>query len=263
MKVQGLAVAALSLLALTVAARAEEPTFRFMPEPDFEAIVVKAVEPLKANDAFAGLAQCAVVDARTYVRPTASQALKMLTPCFKAVETRYGQTIRLETLSTPKEGSLSVEAEGLAVYVPEQLGAVSPLMRDLEHALSSRSGRILGQPVVIRREVASPSDNKPVTSPNALTISALQRTIDGCYTTQVIRRIATSEDFIASYGRCIVSDPNLRVRDIRPARPMGVTLESGAEEAVVRTLNGQVRVFGGDGPVTLSVTAYPTLNALK
>lgn len=261
MKVQGLAVAALTFL-FAVAARAEEPTFQFLPEPDLQAIVVKTVEPLKAKDAFAGLPQCSVVDAKTFAPVNTAQALKMLKPCFQAVSERYGQPVRLEPLAFAQSETLAPQMEGLAVYVPEQLGVLSPLMRDLEHALETRRGRILGQPVVIRRGSVA-SDNKPLTSPDALTISALQRTIDGCYTTQVVRSIATSEDFIASYGRCIVSDPDLRVRAIRPTRgQLGVQLQSDADLNVVRTLNGQVRVFGGEGPVTVSVVAYSSISAL-
>jgi len=260
MKVQGLAVAALTLL-FAVAARAEEPTFQFLPEPDLQAIVVKTVEPLKAKDAFAGLSQCSVVDAKTFAPVTTAQALKMLTPCFQAVSARYGQPVRLEPLASARQESLAPQMEGLAVYVPEQLGVLSPLMRDLEHALETRRGRILGQPVVIRRAPQTAAAAPAAPADGA--VSALQRTIDGCYTAQVVRAIATSEDFIASYGRCIVSDPDLRVRQIRPTRgQLGVQLQSDADVDVVRTLNGQVRVFGGEGPVMVSVVAYPSLSAL-
>lgn len=257
MRFQGLAVAALSVAFSWSAACAAEPVFQFLPEPDFQTIVVKTVEAVQPRDAFKGLAQCEVVDAHTFAPVTAEHARKMLAPCFEAVGNRYQTKLRVEALASARGEAVTAQIEGLAVYVPEQVGVLSPVMRDLEHSLSTRNGRILGQPVSIRHEPLAPAQPQAAV---AAEVSALQHTIDNCYTTDVVREIATSEDFIASYGRCIVTDPKIRVRAIRPSvnRPLGVTVQSEADPTVVSTLNGQVRVLGPEGPITVSVTAFPS-----
>ena len=260
---QGL-IAALAVFAAAAVNAQEVPVFRYLPEPAFETIVAKSIEPLKSKDAFAGLAECAVVDARTFKPVTSAEAEQMLAPCVQGVSKRYNQPVRVERMAQQKEESMGVQIEGLALYVPEHVAVTDALMRDLNHALTARGGRILGHPVVVRR-APLPSENKPAFGPGLQTKSALQNTLDGCMHAQVTRRIESSEQFIALYGRCIILDSKLRVSDVRPAagRPLGVTLQSGADDTVVRSLNGLVRVDAENGPVVLSVVAYSERVALQ
>lgn len=150
--------ALLSLLLAAIAAPAYAADFevpiRYQPEPAFEQIIARAVEPLKARDAFAGLEECMVVDARTFRPVAAAQAEEMLAPCIAAVARRYNQSVKIERLTAAPEGSMTAQVEGLAIYVPEGAAITDPVMRDLNHALSRRAGRILGHPVSVRRAVA-------------------------------------------------------------------------------------------------------------
>src|SRR5207248_1799823 len=89
---QTFALAAL-FLSFAVPARSQSLPVRFQPEPDFEMLIRTVAAPLKPRDAFAGLAECAVVDARTFARVTIAQAEQMLTPCMAGVGRRYGATL--------------------------------------------------------------------------------------------------------------------------------------------------------------------------
>ena len=245
--------------------RAQEFPIRYQPEPAFETIVVRAVDSMKPKDAFAGLEECVVVDARTFRPVPIAQASAMLSPCIAAVARRYGKTVKIDRLAIAPEGTMSAQVEGLAIYLSADIAVTDPVMRDLQYALSRRDGRILGHPVTVRRGAPQASSNKPITTPAALTRSSLQGAVDSCLHTLNIRRIETSEDFIQYYGACIVADKQLQVREIRPAagQPLGVTVQSLADAPTVRSLNGLIKVPTAKGPVIVSVVAYAQSVALK
>ena len=231
--------------------------FRVAPEPDFEGLIVKATQPMRARDAFAGLAECEIVDSQLLRQPTSKEAEAMLAPCVGALARRYNSPLSVESLPNAPENGVGAQVEGLAFYVPEQVAVTDPLMRDLQEGLSSRRGRVLGHQAFVRRGSA-PTANKPLLAPEALTQSSVQSAIDACITIQPVRRIRTSEEFIRLYGRCIVSDRRLGIKEIVPApgRPMSVMLLSEAGLEVVRTLNGVVSVDHHEGPVRVSVIAH-------
>lgn len=242
--------------AFTTAASAQNLPIRYQPEPDFETILHTAVAPMKGKDAFAGLAECSVLDAKTFAPVTVAQAHQMIAPCVKGVGQRYGAELTLERLAASAEGEVSVQVEGLAIYVPAAVAVTSPLMRDLQRGLDARQGRVLGHPVTIRRGPA-PSADKPAKASLEKT-GLVQAALDRCLQPMVLRRIDSSEDFILYYGRCLADAKELKIREMRPAagRAMGITLLSLAEEPVVRGLNGPVSVVAANGPVTLTVVAY-------
>jgi hypothetical protein len=250
--------AAAVLAALAVPAFAEEISYTYQPEPAFERMIVRVAEPMRAKDAFAGLEECAVVDARTFRPVTAAQAEALLKPCVTAVGRRYGKDVTLEKLAAAPEGSMSTQVEGLALYLPADVAVTEPLMRDVQFGLGRRGDRVLGHQVLVRRGLPAPSSNKPVTTPAALTRSVLQAAVDACPRTMVVRRIETSADFIAAYGGCILADKKLQVSLIRPAaaQPMGVLVQSDADAPVVRSLNGVVTIPAAGGPVMVSVAAF-------
>lgn len=248
-----------SILLCAATASAQEMPIRFMPEPDFENAINVVTQPMKAKDAFAGLQECGVADAKTFKPVTIAQAQQMLAPCVVAVGRRYNQNISIERLATAAEGGFSVQIEGLAIYVPENVAITDALMKDLNRSLEIRNGRVLGHPVVIRRG-AAPSANKPAfKSAGADVVSAVQNAVDACFQPMSLRRIETAEDFILYYGRCIAEDKTLKVRELHPApgHPMSVNLVSMADVPTVRSLNGAVKVAAANGLVTVSVIAYP------
>jgi hypothetical protein len=161
-------------------------------------------------------------------------------------------------MSTASEGGFSVQVEGLALWVPENVAVTDSLMKDLHFAIEHRQGRILGHMVMIRRGEA-PSTTKSVKALGETNKSAVQSAVDQCFQPMSLRRIDTAEDFILYYGRCITEAKNLKVREMHPApgHPMSVALLSMGDTPTVRSMNGPVTVVAANGPVTVSVMAYP------
>lgn len=249
---------AAALILLASSARAQQ-VVRFQPEPDFEYMIHTAVAPMQAKDAFAGLAECGVVDAKTFAPVTVAKAEQMLAPCLAAVSRRYATPVAVERMAAAAEGGFSTQVEGIAIYVPQSVAVTDALMKDLQFALEHRQGHILGHLVMIRRGEA-PSNLKQVKAlGEASEKSAVQTAVDECFQPMSLRRIDTSEDFILYYGRCIVSAKNLKVRELHPApgHPMSVALLSTGDTPTVRSMNGTVTVVAANGPVTVSVLAYP------
>jgi hypothetical protein len=254
-------LAALFVLLATPCAAQDAPV-QYLPEPDFETIVQKTVEPLKAKDAFHGLEECAVVDARTIAPVTLAKAEEMIAPCVTGLGRRYGAELVVQRLAAAAEGDFAIQVEGLAIYVPAETAVTSPLMKDINRGLALRKGKILGHRVALRRGPA-PSANKPGPEKGAQ-ISAAQGAIDRCVMTAVVRQIDSSEDFLKHYGGCLMRAPELKVREMRPApgQKLTVALLSLAEEKIVQSLTGRVSVPGADGPVNVSLVAYPQVVSL-
>lgn len=246
-----------AILALSAAANAQQ-VVRFQPEPDFNLMVREVAAPMAAKDAFAGLQECGVVDAKTFRPVTVAQAEQMIAPCLKAVGTRYAQSVTLERIAASNDGVFSVQVEGIAIYIPSEIAVTDALYKDLQYGIQKRNGRILGHPVLLRRG-AAPDRNKDVKALAEAPKSLVQNAIDGCMQPMVLRKVETAEDFILYYGRCITQDKSLKVRELRaaPNHPMSVTLLSLADGPTVQSLNGAVTVLAENGPVTVKVLAYP------
>jgi len=236
--------ASLAASLMTTLARAEEIAFHYLPEPSFDAIVNDAVGAVAPSDAFAGLAECRILDART-IRPySLEEAVAAVGPCLAAVSRRYGEGVSAmagvveAAPGKPPVMGLLIETGPAAV--------TSPMLRDLSHSLSLRNALLLGQPAKVSREAEA------LRSP-------VQEALDKCVVPMVVRAIDSSEDFLRFYGRCIRQSEPLKVQDIKPApgRKLAVIILSAADEPTVRSLNGKVCVNTGCGPVEILVLAYP------
>ncbi|MDE2039324.1 MAG: hypothetical protein KGO96_04710 [Elusimicrobia bacterium] len=145
------------LLAPCLAAAAQMPA-RPAPAPDFEKMIHWITDPLQAKDPFAGVEQCSVVDARTFVPVSARQARQMLRPCVRKLAQRYHLALTLDLMSDAAPGTMSTQVEGLALYVPQEAPVTSMAMRDLEYGLRLRRFVVLGQPIVLRRGPVPPTE---------------------------------------------------------------------------------------------------------
>lgn len=216
-----------------------------------EAGVVRAFgdfeTPVVSQDAFLGVAACAVLDAQPLVPFTLDQAKEMVAPCVKELSARYSTKIEVDSRvlgpSTSGEGTF-----GLALLVDPSIASTSKVMRDLNHGLRVRGHRLMGHPASIARsEEVGPEAR-----------SAVQAAIDDCMMFTVVRKIRTGDDFIKNYGSCIRRSDKLRIKEMRSSegRKLAVTVVSGADEAVIESLNGFVTVNAGEGPVHVLIMAY-------
>lgn len=241
--------AVIAAAALAVPAAAEESLVSYQPEPDFDLFVGREISRFQAQDAFAGIAACRIVDSR-HIRPlTLAEAEAALKPCLQEVSQRYAAVVTAEidvvgVTLLPQVGTPPA-VMGIALRTGAALG--SPLLRDLEHALSLRQGSLLGHPAAIRRS----AETAPAPR------SVVQDALDSCPIAAVVRRIASSEDFIRAYGSCITRDSELKVREIHPAegRGLAVFLVSAADRPTLESLNGLVAVNGGRGLVSVRILA--------
>lgn len=241
----------LSLIVLFAPALAlSQELVRFQPEPDFDLAVNHALQAAKPNDAFQAASECGVIDAR-YVAPVPiEKAEKILGDCLSALATRYGGADLLAKRGTvTRDEGFTAQVEVLMILVPKSVGAATPLMRDLNHALAQRQGRILGHRAVIER-----ADDRKV----SMMSSTPQNALDNCMLPSVVRKIESGADFIKYYGSCLRQARSLRVVDMRqsPAHRLGVILLTEADRAVAETLTGPVKVAAANGPVEVQLLAY-------
>lgn len=215
------------------AAAAARPEALVQTEGAFAASLNDILSQAKRRDAFAEVPQCAIIDALPFRAYTLPEAVALLEPCLKALSSRYGVEIT----------AASSEAAGLRITVKGQLPFGSAVLADLDRAINSRQGQLMGLPVALG------------------TRSALQDTLDRCILALVVREIGSSEDFIRVYGGCIKRDPALQVRSVQAVsnRDFAVALESAVARPVLESLNGEVVVNAGSGPVKVLVLAYPSL----
>jgi hypothetical protein len=111
---------------------------------------------------------------------------------------------------------------------------------------------LLGHPArVLTRGEAAPA-----------AVSALQAALSDCMVVSVVRDVRSGEDFVKLYGRCLTRNPDLKIKEIRPAEGLAVTLSTDADRARVESYNGFVTVNAGKGPVAVMVVAYGAQVAL-
>lgn len=221
-----------------------EMKFRYQPEPNFELprfekVVDRSVKAFEAQDAFAQTGPCEIVNSHALRRYELNGAAQALQACLSHLATRYA------LLATVSPGTLANGARGLIIRLPGSTPIDHPFFRDLGRALQERRGELLGYPAELRREDG--------------TASSAQQAIDRCIQAPYLRRIDNAQDFINNYGRCLLRDPRLRILNMRPAqgRRLAVMLLSDAEQPIVESINGYVRVLAEAGPVEVLVMAYP------
>lgn len=243
-----LSLAVIALFAAS-AARAGEEKVRYQPEPDFEMVVSKTLASFEAKDAFLGVAECAVVDAKP-IRPfTLPEAQEMLEPCMEKISGNYGARVTVKAgVVEAGEGDRG-PILGLILWTSKGVTLENPMLRDLNYAIHARYDILLGHPAVVRREGEQ----------DLAARSAAQDSVDRCLLPMVVRKIESGADFVRYYGRCISQDKSLKVMDIRPSlgHKLAVTVLSAADRPTVESLNGIVTVNAEDGPVSVLVLAYP------
>ena len=201
-------IAALVLALIAARSAAQDFPVHYLPEPDFESIVYGVVAPLQAKDAFGGLAECSVIDARTFVPVTLAKAQEMVAPCVAGLGRRYGISMIVERMAAGNE--VGTQIEGLALWVPGNVSVTSAVMKDLHLGLSLRNSRILGHPATVRRG-AAPSADKPACRRR---VSAAQAAIDRCMVTMVLRHRDERGFKIRPLPHF---SSELKVKDLRPA----------------------------------------------
>lgn len=225
-----------ALLVLALAANASAQSF--------ETQIEDSLRPFVAEDAFANVPACGVLDIKTIRAIPLDEAADMIKPCLEAVARSYSATAAAEPgfLSAPQSG----RPGQAGLLIKTDLTAGSKGHRDLMTSLSRREGRLLGHmtKVMTRNE----------TAPAAA--SALQKAIDGCMLLTVVRDIRSGEDFVKVYGKCLTRDESLKISEVRAAEGLVVTLKTSASGAQVESYNGFVTVNAGKGPVQVMVVAY-------
>jgi hypothetical protein len=232
---------AAALLASSAAAQSEALALQ---SRGFEAQTLAIIHPFVPVDAFAGVPECAIVDAPALQAWSLSQAQAKLAPCLDAVARRRGATIAAEP------GFVAAAVDGqpakAGLLIKTDLVPGGPDDRALSFAIAHRGGRLLGQParVLARGDVAPQS------------VSAVQETLRHCMVIDVVRSIRTGADFLHIYGSCLTSDAALAIRDLRPGDGLSVSMKTAQTSIeAVDSLNGYVTVSAGEGPVQVMVMA--------
>lgn len=210
----------------------------------FETQVADSLHPFVAEDAFADVGACGILDIKT-IRPfNLDEASDLVKPCMDAVVKKYAAKAVTEPgfLSAPQSGMPGKAG----LLIKTDMAAGSKGHRDLAAALARREGRLLGHlaKILTKDEVA----------PSA--ISTLQKAIDGCMLLTVVRDVRSGEDFVKIYGKCLTRNPDLKIKEVRAAEGLAVTVKTDATGAQVEAYNGFVTVNAGKGPVQVMVAAY-------
>jgi hypothetical protein len=210
----------------------------------FETQVVDSLHPFVAEDAFAGIGECGVLDIKT-IRPfNLDEATDLIQPCIEAVAKKYAAKAITEPgfLSAPQSG----QPGKAGLLIKTDMAAGSKGHRDLVSSIGHRQGRLLGHLVkVMTKDEILPTS-----------ISTLQKAIGGCMLLTVVRDVRSGADFVKIYGKCLTKNPDLKIKEIRPADGLAVTVMTDASAPQVEAYNGFVTVNAGKGPVQIMVVAY-------
>lgn len=216
----------------------------------FESQVEDSLHPFVAEDAFAGVPACGVLDIKT-IRPfNLDEATDLVGPCLEAVAKNYSAKATVEPgfLSAPQSG----QPGKAGLLIKTTLVPGSKGHRDLVASLARRQGRLLGHVVkVLTKDELAPAS-----------MSTLQKAIDGCMLLTVVRDVRSGEDFVKIYGKCLTRDAELKIKEVRAAEGLAVTVKTDATGAQVEAYNGFVTVNAGKGPVKVMVVAYGAQIAL-
>jgi len=230
-----LAAPAFSQTSETLAARGQR----------FEIALDPAIMAFAAQDAFAGVGECGILDIKSLRPFTLEEASDLIAPCLTAVGRRLPASLVIQAgfLSSAQAGKPA--ATGL--IIKSDLVAGSKAHRDLMAGLSRRENLLLGHPVrVLTRGEAAPAS-----------VSAVQAALSQCILPTVVREIQTGEDFVKIYGRCLTHNEDLKITEIRAGQGLTVNLKTEHSTSGVDSLNGFVTVNAGKGPVSVMIVAYP------
>ena len=234
----------LAFAVFAVPVSAQRPEALALQAGGFEFLVGPVVAAIAPADAFAGVAECASLDVKTFRPFTLDEASDMAAPCLAAVGRKLSASVEIEA------GFLAAAHGGrparTGLVIKTDLAAGSKGHRDLMSALSRRENRILGH--VVR--LLTPGE------PALDSVSSVQAAMSQCIMTTVVRDIQTGADFVKIYGRCLSGNPDLKIKDIRAGQGLSVdvkTAHTAAEQ--VNALNGFVVVNAGKGPVRIRIVA--------
>lgn len=205
---------------------------------------VEAAQPQAAQDAFAGVPACGILDIKTIRAIPLDEAQEMAAPCVAAALAKYQAAGEL------KRGFLAASQDGQApragLLIKTDLPLGSQGLRDLQAALARREGRILGHQVrVLRQGEVEPAS-----------VSAIQAALERCVMPTVVRDLRNGQDFVKIYGRCLTRNPDLKINEVRAGEGLSVIIQTEADRGQLEAYNGFVTVNAGKGPVTLMVQAY-------
>jgi hypothetical protein len=220
----------------------------FVGAQPFETQVEDSLRPFVAEEAFADVPACGVLDIKTIHPFSLDEASDLINPCLEAMAKKYAAR------AVAEGGFLSAAQSGrpgkIGLLIKTDLTAGSKGHRDLVASLSRREGRLLGHATkILTRGEPAPS-----------AVSALQKSIEGCMLLTIVRDVRSGDDFVKIYGKCLTRDAELKITEIRPAEGLAVTLKTNASNAQVESYNGFITVNAGKGPVKVMVVAYgPTV----
>lgn len=239
-----LSLALAALLSLSAGANTVSDEAIWFDAYSFDSDVEQAIPPA-AEDAFAGVPACAILD-RRYIRPFAlDEAEELAAPCIAAVLAKHQASggVRRGFLAESVDGGAA--PAGLLIRTDLPLGSRG--LRDLEHALARREQRLLGHPARLLRQ------GEPEHAP----VSAIQEALGQCIMTAVVRDIRNGDDFVRVYGRCLTRNPELKIREVRGEAGLAIVVESEAERERLRSYHGFVTVNAGKGELRVMVRAEP------
>jgi ribosomal protein L19 len=72
----------------------------------------------------------------------------------------------------------------------------------------------------------------------------------------MVRNIQSGEDFVKVYGGCLTRNQDLKIKEIRPADGLMVTLLTEAQKDRAQAYNGFLTVNAGTGPVDVMIISY-------
>ena len=230
----------LAFLVLAVSAHAQ----------NFEDTVSVAVKTFAAEDVFADVPACVVLDTKT-IRPfTLEEASDLANPCLKAVGQKYQAQLTLQA------GLISAATEGRpakpGLLLKSDVTPGSKTHRDLASSLARREGRVLGHQVRLLTKGEAPPAS----------VSSVQQALSQCILSTVVRDIQTGSDLVKTYGTCLTRNPSLKIDELRPGEGLTVNIKTGQTPAAVEALNGFVTVNAGKGPVQLMIIAYSSQDTL-
>ena len=206
----------------------------------FETQVEDSLRPFVAEDAFADIGACGVLNIKTIHTSNLHEVPALVKPCMDAVAKKYATKVVIEP------GLLSAPHGKAGLLVKTDIAAGSKGHRDLVAGLSRRQGHLFGHPTkILTLDEVTPT-----------AISTIQKAIDSCMLLTVVRDLNNGEDFVNIYGKCLTKNAELKITEIRPAEGLTVTVKADATGAQVEAYNGFVTVNAGKGPVSVMIIAY-------
>ncbi len=202
-----------------------------------------ADQPFAAEDAFAGVSACDVLNIKNIHPFSLDEAAALIKPCIAAAASKYAVSAVAEVGFVIMENGKPSKA-GLLIKTNLLLGSKGH--RDWVLALARREGRLLGH----MAKLLTKNDVAPAA------VSTLQKGLESCMIMTVVRDIRNGNDFVKIYGSCLTGNPGLKIKEVRAAEGMAVTVKTEADPAQIETYNGFITVNSGKGPVTVMIAAY-------